>query len=158
MPASVGTNFNRAISALVSAADIAAGFGWAAFNLELASGQSGFISAVDFSVSAVGADYNNLQFVQLFIFKNLNMNPGIPANAQIGAGTETLYNQFTAFLSERVFHREWISPFVLEGPGRYAVFCQAFFAAFVGPLSYTLNVLGRVGATSGAPEFPLVMR
>lgn len=157
MPAGVGSNFNRTISATVSAADLAAGFGWVAFNLELAAGQVALIDALDFSVSAVGADYNNLQFVQIFIFKNINFNPGIPANAQLGAGTETLYNQFTAFLSERVIHREWQTPFPLEGPGRYGVFGQAFFAAFVGPSAYTLNCLGRVVA-AGGKEFPLELR
>jgi len=154
MPAAVGNNFNRVISALVSAADIAAGFGFVAFNLDLAAGQTALINAIDFSVSAVGADYNNLQFVQVFIFRNTNLNPGIAANSQIGAGTESLYNQFTAFLSERVFHREWQAPFPLEGPGRYAVFAQAFFGAFVGPSSYTLNVLGRIVPTGSVQELP----
>jgi hypothetical protein len=158
MPAAVGTNFNRAIGTIVSAADFAAGFAWVAFNLELSSGQVGLITALDVTISVIGADYNNLQFTQAFIFKGLNMNPGIPANSQLVAGTETLYNSFTAFLSERVFRREWIDPFRLEGPGRYCVFGQAFFGAFVGPASYGMNVLGRIAPAAGGPEFPLVAR
>jgi len=154
MPAAVGNNFHRVIGALMTAADLAAGFGFVALNLDLTAGQTALINAIDFSVSATGADYNNLQFVQVFIFKNINLSPGLPTNSQISAGTETLYNQFTAFLSERVFHREWQSPFPLEGPGRYAVFGQAFFGAFVGPSSYGMNVAGRIVPSGSVQELP----
>jgi len=153
--AAVGNNFNRAIGVAITAADLAAGTGWVALNLDLAAGQTALVEAIDFSVAVTGADYNNLQFVQTFIFKNVNFNPGLSSTPQLGAGTEALYNQFTAFLSERVFHREWQVPFPLEGPGKYAIYGQAFYGAFVGPANYTMNAMGRIVASvSGRGALP----
>lgn len=154
MPAAVGNNFYRTIGALVSAADLAAGFGFVAFNLDLAAGQTALINGLEMSVAVSGADYNNLLFVQVFIFRNINISAAISGGAQLNQGTEALYNQFTAFLSERVLHREWSIPFPLEGPGRYAVYGQAFFGPFVGPASYQLNVLGRVAPTGSVQALP----
>ena len=154
MPAAIGNNFNRAIGAQITAADIAAGLGFLALNLDLAAGQTALISAIDMTISVTGADYNNLLFVQVIIFKNINFNSSINLNSQLGAGTESLYNCFTSFLSERVFHREWQSPLPLEGPGRYAVFGQAFFGPFVGPTTYGMNVMGRVVPSGSVQELP----
>lgn len=156
--AAVGNNFNRVIQSSVSAADIAAGTAWVALNLELTAGQKALIASFDLFVSVVGADYNNLQFVQVIFIKNVNMNPGISANSQLGAGTEQVYNTATAFLSERVLHREWNAPYPLEGPGRYALYGQAFFGAFVGPTTYTMCINGQVISTSGQKEFPFELR
>jgi hypothetical protein len=157
--AAVGNNFHRVIQANpVTAADLAAGLGWVALNLDLASGQSAYITSLDLLIAVTGADYTNLQFVQLIIIKNINMNPGLSFAPQLGAGTEQLYNIFAGIMPDRAVHREWASPFPLEGPGRYTIFGQAFFSAFVGPTNYTLNVQGRVAPSQGAPDFPLVQR
>ena len=160
MPAAVGTNFNRVIQANpVTAGDLAAGLAWVALNLDMNASQQALITAIDLLVSVIGADYNNLQFVQVIIIKNVNMDAGQSASSQLGAGTEQLWNCSTAFLSERTLHREWsAAPFMVDGPGRFAVYGQAFFGAFVGPTNYTLNVQGRVATKGASQEFPFQFR
>jgi hypothetical protein len=154
--AAAGSNLNRLIVANVSLADQAAGLQWVALNLDLSVEQNARIYGVDFAANVIGADYNNLTFTQLIIFRNMNLDIAL-SNAQTALG-EQLYQSWNEFLPQRVFHREWITPWRLEGPGRYAVFGQMLFSALAAPYQALLTVSGEIVSKSGDKGFPWDLR
>lgn len=157
--AAVGSLLNRNIAPVISAADVAAGLGFVALNLDTKGGNVVYIDCVDAHVNVSGADYNNLTFVQVFIVRNIQINPTVALSSQIGAGQEERYFEgVTEFISQRSYSRLFTQPVILEPGAIYSVIIQAFYsAAFVGPAAYSLNVFGR-NIPKGHPDFPFQLR
>ena len=155
--AAIGSVLNRAISTSISAADVAADLAFLAFNIDTAGGATVLIDGFDFHMNVVGADYNNLNFVQVFIMRNITMSANIGRGAQLAQGVEFYAAFATKNISDRVIERQFIQPVILEPGAKYAILANPSFAAYVGPAFLEGNVWGRTVQKSGQ-EFPFDLR
>lgn len=121
MPAAIGSQLNKLVSAAVSPAETAAGLSFAVVNLDATYGSGYLVDGIDFSLRFNNlADAANVFIISLTINKNVVLNGNTSLASQVGQA-EVLWGKSGEVTTQRSLTRLFIPPFQLPQGAPYAI-------------------------------------